>query len=110
MIEVELRAAWDFAGLSSGHAWATCSVCGEEAMLPRDGGRSCFLTWGCPGRMVPPADRPTPLQALKAGYIDLEDIRRHPPELGAKLRALLRADDELREADCFAGAEEGDSA
>lgn len=87
--EVAWWIEWDRAGLASGHAWAPCDVCGEAAMQPRTGGRRCIITPRCKGTHRPPADRPTPLQALKAGLITLDDIRRHPPELNATLRKLL---------------------
>lgn len=83
------RGPWDVAGLASGHAWTSCDVCGREALLPRARKRKCHLTPNCRGRIRPPADRPTPLQALKAALISADDIRRNPPPLTAALRRLL---------------------
>lgn len=82
---------WDLAGLASGHAWSPCDVCGEAVLQPRAGGRRCLITPGCEGTHRPPADRPTPLQALRRGLVTIEDIRRHPPTLNAMLRRLLAA-------------------
>lgn len=84
-----LLLAWDRVGLASGHAWAPCDVCGEAVMQPRTGGRRCFITPNCPGTHRPPVGRPTPLQAVRTGLVTLDDVRRHPPELGVVLRRLL---------------------
>lgn len=86
-----VMAAWDRAGLASGHAWAPCDVCGEAALVPRGKDRRCFLTHRCRGSHRVPPDRPTPLQAFKAGLITLDDIRRNPPPITATLRRLLLA-------------------
>lgn len=95
-----IKAAWDHAGLSSGHAWARCDVCGEEAMVRRSrSGRECFVTPRCRGQMHLPPDRPTPLQALKAGLITLDDIRRNPPPVSATLRRLLLAQRVVADSD-----------
>jgi hypothetical protein len=59
-------------------------------LVPRTGGRRCVLTFRCPGTHRVPPGRPTPLEALRAGLITIDDIRRHPPELGPALVKLLR--------------------
>jgi hypothetical protein len=58
-------------------------------MLPRDGGRGCFMTPDCEGRMKVPPGRPTPLAALRAGLISPDDIRKDPPTMNPTLRKLL---------------------
>lgn len=88
------RARWDRIGLASGHAWATCTACGQEALQPRAGGRECFMTFECGGRMVVPADRPTPLQALRAGLIELDDLRKNPPLMNDTLRRMLTTEED----------------
>jgi len=80
---------WDRAGLASGHAWAACDVCGQEALQPRKGGRRCFLTPGCPGTHRARVGRPTPLQSLRTGLVSVDDLRRNPPKLDIVLRRLL---------------------
>lgn len=90
--QIEGSAWWvelDRRGLASGHAWAPCDVCGVAAMQPRDGGRRCFMTPGCKGTHRPPADRPTPLQAYRAGMVDRGTMLANLPVVGATLRALL---------------------
>jgi len=82
------REAWDRAGLASGHAWARCDICGAEAMTVRASNRRCSMTHGCRGTLRAQPDRPTPLQALKAGLVTPIDIVRHPPAIGATLRRL----------------------
>lgn len=69
---------WQRAGLASGHAWAPCDVCDELTMRPRGKPVGCRMTPGCSGTHQPVAT-PTPLQALRAGLVTVDDVRRHPP-------------------------------
>ncbi|HEY4375677.1 MAG TPA: hypothetical protein VGM93_00900 [Acidimicrobiales bacterium] len=60
-------------------------------LLPRDEKpKPCKFTPRCPGHHQPPADRPTPLQAYRAGLVTIEDIRRHPSKWGPRLVGLIR--------------------
>jgi hypothetical protein len=52
------------------------------------------MTFECGGRMVVPADRPTPLQALRAGLIELDDLRKNPPLMNDTLRRMLTTEED----------------